>query len=88
MQNRSPALRSLFDLETPRLKANQDSCLQEEPPRRQDRVRPPVLARERRSTSLSVFPNNLISRRLGYEPRAMWAADDASELQSVQVTWR
>lgn len=38
--------------------------------------------------AIDVFPNNLISRRLGYEPRSMWAAEDASELRSVQVSWR
>ena len=38
--------------------------------------------------AIAVFPNNLISGKLGYAPRPLWAVDDASERNAVDVSFR
>jgi LemA protein len=89
------ALKSLLAVSEnyPELKANQNFlALQEELASTENKI---AFARQYYNDAvkafniaIDVFPNNLISKRLGYEPRAMWTADDASELNPVSVSWR
>lgn len=89
------ALKSLFAVSEnyPELKANQNFlALQEELSSTENKI---AFARQYYNDAvktfniaIDVFPNNLLSRRLGYEPRALWTTDDASELKPVAVSWR
>ena len=37
--------------------------------------------------AISVFPNNLLSARLGYSPRPLWTVDEAAERETVPVSF-
>ncbi len=37
--------------------------------------------------AISVFPNNLLSSRLGYAPRPLWTVDEAAERETVPVSF-
>lgn len=37
--------------------------------------------------TISVFPNNMLSARLGYDPRPLWTVDDGAERETVQVSF-
>ena len=37
--------------------------------------------------TISVFPNNMLSARLGYLPRPLWSVDDAAEREPVSVSF-
>jgi LemA protein len=76
----------------PDLKANQNFlALQEELSSTENKI---AFARQyyndtvkEYNIAIDVFPNNLISRKLGYEPRLMWTLQDASEGEPVKVSW-
>lgn len=80
------ALKSLLAVSEnyPELKANQNFlALQEELASTENKI---AFARQYYNDSvkeyniaISVFPNNLMSQKLGYGPRPMWTVEDASE---------
>ncbi len=37
--------------------------------------------------AIDIFPNNLISRKLGYETRPMWTLEDSSEGKPLNISW-
>lgn len=37
--------------------------------------------------AISVFPNNMLSARLGYGPRPLWTVEDAAERETVSVSF-
>ncbi len=37
--------------------------------------------------AISVFPNNMLSARLGYGPRPLWTVEDAGERETVSVSF-
>lgn len=90
----SGALRSLLMVSEnyPDLKANENFlALQEELSSTENKI---AFARQyyndtvkEYNIAIDVFPNNLISRKLGYEPRLMWTLQDASEGEPVKVSW-
>jgi len=90
----SGALRSLLMVSEnyPDLKANENFlALQEELSSTENKI---AFARQyyndtvkEYNIAIDVFPNNLISRKLGYEPRPMWTLQDASEGEPVKVSW-
>ena len=90
----SGALRSLLMVSEnyPDLKANQNFlALQEELSSTENKI---AFARQyyndtvkEYNIAIDVFPNNLISRKLGYEPRSMWTLQDASEGEPVNISW-
>jgi LemA protein len=95
LQNRlSGALKSLLAVSEnyPELKANQNFlALQEELASTENKI---AFARQYYNDSvkeyniaISVFPNNLLSARLGYGPRPLWAVEDASERNAQSVSF-
>ncbi|MFA7620686.1 MAG: LemA family protein [Aminobacteriaceae bacterium] len=90
----SSALRSLIAVSEgyPELKANANFlALQEELASTENKI---AFARQyyndavkEYNIAIDVFPNNLLSRRLGFEPRPMWTAGEAAERAPVSVSW-
>lgn len=95
LQNRlTGALKSLLAVSEnyPELKANQNFlALQEELASTENKI---AFARQYYNDSvkeyniaISVFPNNLLSARLGYGPRPLWAVEDLSERDVRSVSF-
>ncbi len=88
------ALKSLLAVSEnyPDLKANQNFlALQEELSSTENKI---AFARQyyndavkEYNIAISVFPNNLVSGKMGYGPRPLWAVDDASERNAVDVSF-
>ena len=88
------ALKSLLAVSEnyPDLKANQNFLsLQEELSATENKI---AFARQyynaavrEYNIAISVFPNNLLSGKRGYGPRPLWAVDDASERNAVNVSF-
>ena len=95
LENRlSGALRSLLMVSEnyPDLKANKNFlALQEELASTENKI---AFARQyyndtvkEYNIGIHVFPNNLLSRRLGYEPRSMWTLSDPAEGEPLKISW-